>query len=140
MEEELYARDIALQLLKDSIPKAKERMKKSAENHRSEREFQVGDCVFLRLQPSRQLTVSNQRTTKLSLKFYGPYEIIQKIGSVAYKLNLPLSANIYPVFRVSQLKQKLRTNIIVQEDLPTSSMEIIAEPERILALNHLKAQ
>jgi len=50
----LVARDIALQLPKDNLVKAKERMKKIANIHRTEREFVEGDWVYLRLQPYRQ--------------------------------------------------------------------------------------
>jgi hypothetical protein len=41
----------ALQILKDNLTKAKNRMKQQADQHRSERSFEVGDWVFLRLQP-----------------------------------------------------------------------------------------
>ena len=51
VEDEVVDRDVTLQLLKDNLVKAQERMKKLADKNRSEREFQVGDLVFLRLQP-----------------------------------------------------------------------------------------
>lgn len=56
---------------------------------RTERELQLGDRVYLKLQPYRQVTVSNLRTTKLSPKYYGSYQIKRKIGDVAYELELP---------------------------------------------------
>jgi len=53
----LVERDITLQLLKDNLVKAQERMKKLADSHRTEGVFNEGDWVYLRLQPYRQITV-----------------------------------------------------------------------------------
>jgi len=63
------------------------------------------DWVYLKLQPYRQVSVTNKEFNKLLVKFYGPYKIIECIGTVAYKLELPSSATIHPVFHVSQLKR-----------------------------------
>lgn len=46
-----------------------------------------------------------RRSLKISLRFYGPYKILQKIGQVTYKFELPLSLLIDPVFHVSNLKK-----------------------------------
>jgi len=51
LEDELIDRDVAIQLLKDKLVKAQERMKKLADRRRTERELEVGDSVFLCLQP-----------------------------------------------------------------------------------------
>ena len=47
-------------------------------------------------------------------KFYGPYKVLQKIGFVAYKLELPPSSHFHPVFHVSCLKKVIGTNIRAQ--------------------------
>jgi len=73
VEDELVKRDIALQLLKDYLVKAKERIKKLSKTHRTEREFTEGDWVYLRLQPYRQFSVAGRKPHKLSPPFYGPY-------------------------------------------------------------------
>lgn len=67
-------------------------MKHYADEGRSEREFAVGDWVFLRLQPYKQTTIALQRNMKLAPRFYGPYQVLERIGPVAYRLQLPAGA------------------------------------------------
>jgi hypothetical protein len=64
-------------------------MKQQADHHRSEISFEVGDWVFLRLQPYKQMPLKQaKKDNKLSLKYYGPYKVLQEIGIMAYKLEL----------------------------------------------------
>lgn len=95
------------QLLRENLAQARARMKHYADRNRSDREFQVGDWVCLKLHPYAQQTVARRSNNKLSARNYRPYQIIPKIGSVAYKLELPATAQIHPIFHVSLLKKKI---------------------------------
>ena len=66
-------------------------------------EFEVGDHVFLNVIPKRGVVRFGKRG-KLSLRFIGPFEILERIGTVAYQLALPPSiSGVHQVFHVSML-------------------------------------
>ncbi|KAL8116538.1 hypothetical protein AgCh_022890 [Apium graveolens] len=67
-------------LLKELLEKAQLRMKSFADNKRSKRVFEVGDLVYLKLQPYRQVTVVIKKNFKLSVRYFGTYKILEKIG------------------------------------------------------------
>jgi len=46
-----------------------------------------------------------KKDNKLSTKYYGPYKVFQKIGTMAYKLELPVASQVHLVFHVSCLKK-----------------------------------
>jgi hypothetical protein len=99
-------------------------MKHQAYQHHSEREFEVGDWVFLRLQPYKQMSLKQQKKdNKLGPKYYGPYKVFQRIGSMAYKLELPPSSCVHPVFHVSCLKKVTDNKTPVQTILPEINEE-----------------
>lgn len=64
----------------------------------------MGDQVYLKLEPYVQALVTTRSNQNLALKFFGPYIVIQCVGYVAYKLQMPESSNIHLFFHVSQLK------------------------------------
>ena len=97
-------RALHLGVLKEQLLRVQNRMKLAADLHRSEVEFQVGDKVLLKLQPYAQSSLVNRPYPKLAMKYFGPYIILDRIGSTAYKLDLPPSSLIHPTFQVSQLK------------------------------------
>lgn len=76
-------------LLKENLQKAHNIMKNQADKHRSERVLEVGDWVYLKVQPYKQLTVAVRSNIKLTSKCYGPFQVIERVGAVAYMLKLP---------------------------------------------------
>ncbi|PNY17781.1 Ty3/gypsy retrotransposon protein [Trifolium pratense] len=100
----LQSRDEILTLLRKNLNKAQVRMKANADKHRKEVNFDIGAWVYVKLQPYRQISLSRTKYHKLAKRYYGPYLISAKIGTVAYQLELPPHAKIHNVFHVSLLK------------------------------------
>jgi hypothetical protein len=82
-----------LQILKDNLTMAQNHMKQQADQHCGERIFEVEDWVFLRLQPYKQMSLKQaKKDNKLSPKYYGPFKVLQRIGTMTYKLEFPTSS------------------------------------------------
>jgi len=73
-------------------------------NKHTDRSFQVGDWVWLKLMARAAVGISKLQKGKLAPKYFGPFQISECIGSVAYHLNLPEEARIHNAFHVSMLK------------------------------------
>ena len=68
-------------------------------------EFEVGDHIFLKVKPKRGVVRFGKRG-KLLLRFVGPFEILERVGTVAYQLVLPPSmSGVHKVFHVSMLRK-----------------------------------
>jgi hypothetical protein len=65
--------------LKENLAQSQARIKKYADQGRFERHFNVGDMVYVKLQPFGQLSL--HQSLKLTTKFYGPFKVLQKIGT-----------------------------------------------------------
>ena len=108
--------------------------------HRIERSFEVGDLVYLRLQPCRQSSLKKKGAEKLKPRFYRPYKVIRKVGEVAYELELPSKRKIHNVFHVSSLKKIIGQHIAPSIELPPLDGEglLILIPERIVQTQERK--
>ncbi|MCH86958.1 hypothetical protein A2U01_0007822, partial [Trifolium medium] len=131
---ELSERDEALNQLKVHLLRAQEQMKHQADKKRRQVTFEVGEWVFLKLRPHRQNSVVKRIYQKLAARFYGPFQVMEKLGEVAYRLKLPDYSKIHPVFHVSLLKKAVG-DYQVQGDLPKELEVTDAEdvyPDQVL--------
>ena len=98
------------------------------------RYFSVGDHVYLRVKASKS-SLKLGSCAKLSPRYYGPFEVIEIIGSIAYRLALLASTRAHNVFHVSLLKKYVHDpNHVINWDViqmePEGEFQI--DPMRIL--------
>jgi hypothetical protein len=60
--------------------------------------------VYMKLQPYVQSSVLARTNQKLRFCYFGPFKILARVSSVAYRLELPASSSVHPVIHVSQLR------------------------------------
>ncbi|GJY98987.1 retrovirus-related pol polyprotein from transposon TNT 1-94 [Tanacetum coccineum] len=89
VDEILMERNEVTRQLKQNLLAAKLRIEEKANRKLKDVKFKVGDKVFVKLQPYRKITLAKRLSNKLAKRFYGPYEIVERIGKVAYRLALP---------------------------------------------------
>nr|GEV96891.1 hypothetical protein [Tanacetum cinerariifolium] len=93
--------------IKDRLKVARDRQKSYADKRRKPLEFSVGEYVLLKVSPWKGV-VRFEKKGKLAPRFVGPFEIIEKVGPVAYRLDLPEELNgVHETFHVSNLKKCL---------------------------------
>ena len=77
-----------IQIVRDRLKIAKDRHKSYADKRRRDLQFKMGDRVFLKVSPWKGVLGFGRRG-KLRPRYIGPYEIIARVGPVAYRLDLP---------------------------------------------------
>ncbi|XP_068319712.1 uncharacterized protein [Pyrus communis] len=93
-----------VQVIKSNLKAAQNQQKSLADRHATNRVYEVGDWVFLKLSPWKGV-VRFGKTGKLSPRYIRPYKITERVGEVAYILELPSElAKVHNVFHVSMLR------------------------------------
>ena len=118
-------------LIRQHLLWARQQMKDSADKRRSNRVFEMGDSVCLKLQPYVQRSVATRSNQKLAFRYFVPYKVLHRVGAVAYKLQMPEDSTVHPVFHVSQLRQALPPTERVIQQLPATAAPTPV-PEEIL--------
>lgn len=104
VEQSLIERDKLLIMLKTNLEVAQNKMKVQANKHKSEMKFFVGDFVYLKLIPYQLQSLTSHTHPKLHHRLYGFYALLERIGSVAYKLRLPARSSFNLFFMLVALK------------------------------------
>ncbi|GKB83511.1 putative reverse transcriptase domain-containing protein [Tanacetum coccineum] len=121
--------------IKNRLLTARSRQKSYADVRRKPMEFQVGDMVLLKVSPWKGVIRFGKRG-KLSPRYIGPFKIIERIGPVAYKLELPDKLRgIHNTFHVSNLKKCLADeNLVIplEEIQLDDKLHFIEEPVEIM--------
>jgi hypothetical protein len=117
--------------IKQNSKAAQDRQKSYDDKNRNHRDFKVGEHVFLKVKANRSsLRLGN--CSKLAARFCGPFEILERIGSVAYMLALPASMTVHNVFHVSFLKKYIHdANHVIDWNV------IQVEQEGVLQVHHV---
>ncbi|GJR35731.1 putative reverse transcriptase domain-containing protein [Tanacetum coccineum] len=93
--------------IKERLKTARSRQKSYADKRRKPLEFEVGDRVLLKVSPWKGV-VRFGKKGKLAPRYVGPFEIIERVGPVAYRLKLPQELScVHDTFHVSNLKKCL---------------------------------
>nr|GEU49398.1 retrotransposon protein, putative, unclassified [Tanacetum cinerariifolium] len=93
-----------------------------ANHHRQEVEFNPSDKVLVKLQPYRQLTLAKPLSNKLSKRYYRPYEILERVGKVAYRLALPKTSKIHPGHPVERPLMVCDARTVLRNGIPTQQI------------------
>ncbi|KAL0540282.1 hypothetical protein IC582_024516 [Cucumis melo] len=126
----------AIQKIRSRMHTAQSRQKSYADVRRKDLEFEIGDKVFLKVAPMNGV-LRFERRGKLSPRFVGPFEILERIGPVAYRLALPPSlSTVHDVFHVSMLRKYVPdpSHVVDYEPLEIDEkLSYIEQPVEVLA-------
>jgi acetolactate synthase regulatory subunit len=143
-----------VQIIRENLRAAQSRQKSYADGKRRDVVLQEGDYVYLKVSPIRGLRRFKVKG-KLSPRFIGPFKILERVGEVAYRLELPNQlSDVHDVFHISQLKKGLQPHdkeplpmdgLTVKEDLtyterPIRILETLARVTRNRVIRMCKVQ
>jgi acetolactate synthase regulatory subunit len=126
-ESQLFGTDIIkegerqVRIIRENLRVAQSRQKSYPDGKRRDASFQEGDYVYLKVSPIRGLHKFKVKG-KLSPRYIGPFQILQRVGEVAYRLDLPEQlSDVHDVFHISQLKRGLKPHDM--ESLPVDGLD-----------------
>ena len=96
--------DLIVKQVQGNLKVAQDRQKSQADLKRTQKEFQVGEHVFIKVRP-KKCSLRLGSCAKLAPRYCGPFEIMCRIGQVAYQLALPPNLKVHNVFLYFHVKK-----------------------------------
>ncbi|GJV98061.1 putative reverse transcriptase domain-containing protein [Tanacetum coccineum] len=122
-------------IIKEGLKAARDHQKSYTDNRRKPLEFEEGDRVLLKVSPWKGV-VRFEKKGKLAPRYVGPFEVLERIGSVAYRLRLPQELNdVHDTFHVSNLKKCLadaNLHVPLDEIKIDKILRFVEEPVEIM--------
>ena len=121
-----------VRIIQQRLKAVSDRKKSYANLKRKDIEYEVRDKVFLKVSPWKKILQFGKKG-KLSLRFTIPYEILERIGSVAYHFSLPLElAKLHNVFHVLMLRRYRydESHILPVQDVQVQSNSLIMKNQK----------
>jgi hypothetical protein len=133
VDAQLKERDEFLGEIRQRLLLSQDLMKNHHNKQRQTKSFDIDEWVWLRLQHRVAAGIDPLKFSKLSPRYFGPYKIIEKIGEVAYRLQLPEKARIHNVFYVALLKKFQGTPPVSIVQLPPLLHgRVLATPGKVM--------
>ena len=129
-----------IKVIRDILKIAQDRKKSYADNRRRDLDIEVWDMVFLRISPWKGVLRFGKRG-KLSPRYIGPYRIVERIGEVAYRLELPSDLDrIHDIFHVSMLHKYIPDPSHVLIEQPMEIQKNLKHEEEPVKILHRREQ
>jgi hypothetical protein len=129
----LRTRDDILAEARQRLLQAQQLAKKYYDAHHREAEFVEGDWVWLRLLHRTTQSLDPRAKRKLGPRYAGPFRVLERVGTLAYRLELPPGAHIHDVFHVGLLKAYRGDPPAAPPALPpTADDRLLPGPEKVL--------
>jgi len=139
VDRQLRDRDEFLAEIQDRLLLAQDVMKNTYDQAHRDLQFAVDDWVWLRLHHRSAVGITTAHPSKLAPRFYGPFQVVARVGAVSYRLRLPANAKIHNVFHVGLLKKFNGTPPTAEVPLPPIVRgRVVPTPDKVVRarLNH----